>query len=53
MVFIIDWKMRVVRFISIGIFIVVVMGVSNIVENICECREVEIGKFRGILGRVV
>lgn len=53
MLFIIDWKMTLLTFITIPIFILVVMPLSNIVENISQSTQLEIAKFTGILGRVL
>ncbi|WP_341637046.1 ABC transporter ATP-binding protein [Staphylococcus casei] len=53
MLFVIDWKMTLLTFITIPVFILVIIPLSNIVENISQSTQLEIAKFTGVLGRVL
>lgn len=53
MLFFIDWKMTLLTFMVIPIFLIVIIPLSNIVEKLSISTQLEVAKFTGVLGRVL
>ncbi|MCA2501050.1 ABC transporter ATP-binding protein [Staphylococcus xylosus] len=53
MLFIMDWKMTLVTFITIPIFVLIMFPLGKIMEKISKKTQAEIANFSGLLGRVL
>ena len=53
MLFIMDWKMTLLTFIIIPLFLLVVIPLSNIIESLSQSTQLEIAKFTGIISKVL
>lgn len=53
MLFVLDWQMTLLTFITIPIFILVIMPLGKIMQKISTNTQTEIANFSGLLGRVL
>ena len=53
MLFIMDWQMTLLTFITIPIFIAIIMPLGRIMQHISKNTQTEIANFSGLLGRVL
>ena len=53
MLFIMDWKMTLLTFITIPLFILIMIPLGKIMQNISKKTQSEIANFSGLLGRVL
>lgn len=53
MLFIMDWKMTLLTFITIPIFLSVVIPLSNIVESLSESTQLELANFTGVISKAL
>lgn len=53
MLFIMDWKMTLLTFITIPLFLLVIIPLSNIVESLSQSTQLEIARFTGVLSKVL
>lgn len=52
MLFILDWKMTLLTFITIPIFVLIMIPLGRIMQKISTSTQSEIANFSGLLGRV-
>ncbi|WP_338877944.1 ABC transporter ATP-binding protein [Staphylococcus aureus] len=53
MLFILDWKMTLLTFITIPIFVLIMIPLGRIMQKISTSTQSEIANFSGLLGRVL
>lgn len=53
MLFVMDWKMTLLTFIIIPLFLLVIIPLSNIIESLSQSTQLEIAKFTGIINRAL
>ncbi|HLR20236.1 MAG TPA: ABC transporter ATP-binding protein [Staphylococcus sp.] len=53
MLFIMDWKMTLLTFITIPIFVLIMVPLGKIMQKISKKTQAEIANFSGLLGRVL
>lgn len=53
MLFVLDWKMTLLTFITIPIFIIIMVPLGKIMQRISTRTQTEIANFSGLLGRVL
>ncbi|KRG09246.1 ABC transporter ATP-binding protein [Staphylococcus sp. NAM3COL9] len=53
MLFIMDWQMTLLTFITIPIFILIMIPLGKVMQNISKKTQSEIANFSGLLGRVL
>lgn len=53
MLFVMDWQMTLLTFITIPIFVLIMIPLGKIMQNISKKTQTEIANFSGLLGRVL
>ncbi|MFB2003412.1 ABC transporter ATP-binding protein [Staphylococcus aureus] len=53
MLFIMDWKMTLLTFITIPIFVLIMIPLGRVMQKISTSTQTEIANFSGLLGRVL
>ena len=53
MLFVMDWQMTLLTFITIPIFVLIMIPLGKIMQNISKKTQAEIANFSGLLGRVL
>ncbi|MGV3042946.1 ABC transporter ATP-binding protein [Staphylococcus rostri] len=53
MLFILDWQMTLMTFITIPLFVIVMMPLGKVMQKISKNTQSEIAEFSGLLGRVL
>ena len=53
MLFVLDWQMTLLTFITIPLFILLMIPLGNIMQRISKSTQSEIANFSGLLGRVL
>lgn len=53
MLFILDWQMTLMTFITIPLFVIVIMPLGKVMQKISKNTQNEIAEFSGLLGRVL
>jgi len=53
MLFVMDWKMTLLTFITIPVFVIIMIPLGKIMQNISKKTQSEIANFSGLLGRVL
>lgn len=53
MLFVLDWQMTLLTFITIPLFIAIMIPLGRIMQKISKNTQTEIAKFSGLLGRVL
>ena len=53
MLFVMDWQMTLLTFITIPIFVLIMVPLGKIMQNISKKTQAEIANFSGLLGRVL
>ncbi|PTI39482.1 ABC transporter ATP-binding protein [Staphylococcus casei] len=53
MLFVMDWKMTLLTFITIPIFVLIMIPLGKVMQNISKKTQAEIANFSGLLGRVL
>lgn len=53
MLFIMDWKMTLLTFITIPVFVIIMIPLGKVMQNVSKKTQAEIANFSGLLGRVL